>query len=162
MVSRPGVLTVTENAFKMRGIGCGKPEIKAGKARPFFGGSRLGVQEMGNGQTGAQHRPITAIEEEKPCGRILVQCRCQMSPDPFASPCAAQAFAFQVQKGNFVEGIEGPELRIEFEAVDDRQRRSQPNMFGSQIAMCIDVPSFTNSLAQMVTNVLQETGTAPA
>lgn len=134
--------------FEARGIGCGKVEIDPRKTRPFLGRARTCIEQMGDRQARAQHRPMAAIEQKKPAGGIIIQGVRQMPPDPLGRPQAAEAFAFQMQEGDFIERIKPAELWIEFQTVDDCHGLAQPNMFGPQVPMCIDELPLANPFKQ--------------
>jgi len=134
--------------FEAGGIGRGKPEIDPGEAGPFFRRTRICVEQMGDRQARAQHRPMTAIKQKKPAWWIVLQGTGQAPPDPLGRRQAAKAFAFQMQEGNFIERIERPQFRVEFQAVDDGQGLAQPDVLGAQVAMGIDEASFVNPLKQ--------------
>src|SRR5512132_4295165 len=93
---------------------------------------------MSDRQARAQHRTMAPIEQEQPAGGVVIQGVRQMPPDPLRRPEAAEAFAFQVQEGDFIERVERPQLWIEFQTVDDRDGFAEPNMFGAQVPMCVD------------------------
>jgi hypothetical protein len=57
---------------------------------------------MSDRQARAQHRTMTPIEQEKPAEGVVIQGVRQMSPDPLGRPEAAEAFAFQVQEGDWL------------------------------------------------------------
>ena len=134
-----------ENAFEACGVGCGKPEIEPGQAGPFLRGSGICIEQMGDRQARPQHCPMTAIEQKKPACSIVIQGTCQIPPDPLGGRQAAEAFAFQMQEGNFIERIERPQFWVEFQAVDDRDGLAQPDVLGTQVAMCIDEPPLCKS-----------------
>ena len=71
-----------------------------------------------------------------------------MPPDPLGSPQAAEAFAFQMQEGNFIERIERPQFWVEFQAVDDCHGLAQPDVLGAQVAMGVDEPPPVNPFKQ--------------
>ena len=103
---------------------------------------------MGDRQARAQHRPMTAIKQEKPAGGIVIQGTRQMPPDPLGSPQAAEAFAFQMQEGNFIKRIERPQFWIEFQAVDDCHGLAQPDVLGAQVSMGVNVSPRANPFEQ--------------
>src|ERR1039458_1378597 len=51
--------------------------------------SRICIEQMGDRQPRAQHRPMTAVEQKKPAGGIVIQGARQASPDPLGSPQTA-------------------------------------------------------------------------
>ncbi|HEX7565221.1 MAG TPA: hypothetical protein VF396_18525, partial [Bradyrhizobium sp.] len=91
---------------------------------------------------------MTAVEQKKPAGGIVIQGARQASPDPLGSPQTAEAFAFQMQESDFIERIERPQFWIEFQTVDDCHGLAQPDVLGAKIAMGIDEPPPVNSLKQ--------------
>ncbi len=134
--------------FEARGIGGGEPEIDAGETGPFLRRSGICIEQMGDRQPRAQHRPMTAVEQKKSAGRIVIQGVRQAPPDPLGCPQTAEAFAFQMQEGDFIERIERPQFWVEFQTVDDRRGLAQPDVLGAKIAVAIDEPPLVNPLKQ--------------
>ena len=103
---------------------------------------------MGDRQARTQHRPMTPIEKKKSAAGVVIQDKGQVLPDPLSSPEAAKTFAFKMQEGDFIEGIERPQFWVEFQAVDDCHGLAQPDVLGAKIAMGINEPPSVNSLKQ--------------
>ena len=57
-------------------------------------------------------------------------------------PSNPQTLALQTQERDFVQRVTGTKPIIEFEAIDDADRVSQPDVFGAQITVSVnDVPT---------------------
>lgn len=59
----------------------------------------------------------------------------QLPPDPRR----AEPFAFEIEKCEFIEWIEQTKVAIEFETVDHRRFRPEPDVFRAQIAVSFDM-----------------------
>ena len=130
------------------GICCRNPQIGAGKARPFLRRARIRLQQVGNGQTRTQHRAVTAVEQKQLLGQPIAQAAHDTTRDVFARPAGAEPIAFKAQERDLVEWIDGPQARIELEAVDDPHRIAQPDVLGAQVAVPIDDATLANALGQ--------------
>ena len=71
-----------------------------------------------------------------------------MPPDLLARPKAAEALAFQMQESNFVERIVRPQFGGEFQAIDDGHGLPQPDVFGAQVSMRINISPRVDPLEQ--------------
>ncbi len=66
----------------------------------------------------------------------------------FAGPGGTQPLAFNTEEGDFIEGIDHPQPRVEFQAVDDAHWIAEANMFGAQVAVPIDNVPRPHALGQ--------------
>ena len=103
---------------------------------------------MGNGQTRTQHRAVTAVEQKQLLGQPIPQAAHDTTRDIFPRPAGAEPIAFKAQERDFIEWIDGPQARVELEAIDDPHRITQPNMLGAQVAVPIDDATLANALGR--------------
>jgi len=103
---------------------------------------------VGNGQTRTQHRAVTAVEQKQLLGQSIPQAAHDTTRDIFPRPAGAEPIAFKAQERDLVEWIDGPQARIELEAIDDPHRITQPNMLRAQVAVPIDDATLANALGQ--------------
>jgi hypothetical protein len=85
---------------------------------------------MGDGQAGAQRGAVRAVEVEQRGGHVLVEPALDAGLDVSPGPSRAEPFAFEVQVGDLVEGIDGAQAGVELQAVDDPDLGIEPDMLG--------------------------------
>jgi hypothetical protein len=93
---------------------------------------------MGDGQAGAQHGAVRAVEVEQRGGQVLVEAVLDAGLDVSPGPRRAQPFALQVQIGDLVEGIDGAHAGVELQAVDDPDLGIEPDVLGPQVPVPVD------------------------
>jgi hypothetical protein len=93
---------------------------------------------VGDRQSGSQCRAMATIEEEQRLTAALVQRLHHSSADVVRDPKAAKSLAFKAQERHLIQWIDGPQIRIELQAVDDLGRIVQPNVLGPEVAMAVD------------------------
>ena len=64
-----------------------------------------------------------------------MQCLRDLAVAVIANPSGTETLAFEAEIGDLVEWVDGPQLRIELQAVDDFNPVREPDMFGTQISM---------------------------
>ena len=77
-------------------------EIGPRQARPLLRRARMGVGQVCDRQTRAQHGPADPIEEKEAAGWIVVQQNRKPPSKRLADPSCPQPLAFEVQEGQFV------------------------------------------------------------
>ena len=70
------------------------------------------------------------------------------APQIFAGPRSAKAFALDAQERNLIEWIDHPQLRIEFQTIDDTDGIIEPYVFRAKVAVPVDNMSCTYTLLQ--------------
>jgi hypothetical protein len=103
---------------------------------------------MGRRQPSTQHRAITAIEDEKLFRPPVVQSPHHTPTQMFTRPSRTEAFTFNAEERQLVDGIDHPQAAVEFEAIDDAHRVTQPNVLGPQVAMPVDDVTRPHALSQ--------------
>jgi hypothetical protein len=73
-------------------------------------------------------------------GRIVAGARDVGGQRALADERRAKAFALQRQIADLVDRVDEAQVAIELEAVDDRRRRAEMDMFRAEIAMSLDDP----------------------
>ena len=129
-------------------IRLGERQIGARLARPFLGRARMRIDQMGDRKTRPKHGAAGPIKQEYAVGGIVTQQAGEAPPDGIADPSFAKPLALQVQEGHLIQGVERSQAGIELEAVDDREGFAEPDMFRSEIAMCIDDMPPMNTVGQ--------------
>ena len=115
---------------------------------------------MGDGQARPQRRPMAAIKHKKFLRMSVVQRAHEAAVQIFAGPSGAEPLAFNTKEGDFIEGIDHPQPRVEFQAVDDAHWIAEANMFGAQVAVPIDdVPRLARARSE-ARPARSESGTA--
>ena len=74
-----------------------------------------------------------------------------------ANPLASEPFAFQVEEGQLIQSIERPQPGIELQAIYDRKRRVQPDVFGSKISVRIDYEPMADPIREQPAALPEET-----
>ena len=103
---------------------------------------------MGDGEARPQRRPMAAIKHKKLLGVPVVQRVHDAAAQIFAGPGCAEPFAFDTEEGDFIEGIDHSQPRVEFQAVDDAHWIAEANMLGAQVAVPIDDVPRPHALGQ--------------
>jgi len=117
----------------------GDTQIDSGKRKPFFWSARLWLKEMSESQPRTERRTITPVKAKKRVGNTApVACAQNPAAEICAGPRGAKALAFDGEIGNFVEGIDSPELWIEFQTIDNSDGIFNENMLRTQVAVAID------------------------
>jgi hypothetical protein len=62
-----------------------------------------------------------------------------------------------VEEGQLIQSIERPQAGIELQAIDDRKRRVQPDVFGSKISVRIDYEPMADPIREQPAALPQET-----
>ena len=65
-----------------------------------------------------------------------------LAPQVSANPSGAEAFAFEIEEGDLVEGIHHPQTVVELQAIDNAHWVAKPDMLRAQVAMAIDNMAF--------------------
>ena len=86
------------------------------------------------------------MEQEDAARWIIVQQARKMLPDRIAKPATAKPLAFQMQERDLIQWIDRPQMRIELEAIDDRERGTEPDVLRPQVAVTIDNKSSVNPI----------------
>jgi hypothetical protein len=68
---------------------------------------------MGDGQLGAEHCTVAAIEQEQLFGNAVAETLCHAPPQIMAHPCGAKPLAFNAQERDLVKGIYSAQPGIE-------------------------------------------------
>jgi hypothetical protein len=93
---------------------------------------------MGDGQAGAQHGAVRAVEMEQRGRHVLVEPALDAGLDVSPGPGCTEPLAFQVQIGDLVEGIDGAQAWVELQAVDDPDLGIEPDVLGPQVPVPVD------------------------
>ncbi len=97
---------------------------------------------MGDRQARPQHGAMAPIEPHQSFWRPFPEPLLDARANPAANRPSAQALALEIQKGELVERVGGPQRRIELQSVDHLHVRAlQEDVLGPKIAMAVDDPS---------------------
>ena len=105
---------------------------------------------MRDRQPGPKHSSVAAVEAIHCRRRVIVQRFRDLAVAVIADPSGTETLAFQAEIGDLIEWVDGPQLRIEFQAVDDSNPIRQPDMFGTQIPMAIENAAASSALRQNI------------
>ncbi len=123
---------------------------------PFVRCPCLWLEEVGDREPRPQGGAIGAVKGKEPSVEAARQAVGDAPSDVIAIPRAAKPVAFDGEEGDFIQRIDGPESWIELQTVDDAHRRSQPDMFRSQVAMAIDKAAMVDAGADQIRSFTQE------
>jgi hypothetical protein len=69
-----------------------------------------------------------------------------LAPYVSTDPSSAEAFAFEIEESDLVEGIHHPQTVVELQAIDNAHWVAKPDMLRAQVAMTIDNMAFAYKL----------------
>ena len=115
---------------------------------------------MGDGEARPQRRPMAAIKDKKFLRVSVVKRVHDAAVQIFAGPGGPQPLAFNTEKGDFIEGVDHSQPRVEFQAVNDAHWIAEANMFGAQVAVPIDNVPRPHTLGQKLGPLESESGAA--
>ena len=80
---------------------------------------------------------VSLVIDEQRSSRAIAGFALIRVQDELTHPGGAKPFAFEAEERQFRKGIQGPEIGIELEAVDNRRFGSHAYMFGTQVSVCV-------------------------
>jgi hypothetical protein len=89
----------------------------------------LRIQQVGHGKAGAQHGAMCGVQAHQ--GRVgqVVQNGGAAEGEPPANPWRTCHVALQAQVGEFVQGVNLAQLRVEFQAINHHRVLQQTDVF---------------------------------
>ena len=117
-----------------------KGEVARRDVRPFLRVADLGIEEMGDGKAGAERRAIAAVEGGETWRNRIVQPPADALDEIFADGALAKLRAFDGQRFDLVQRVDGPQARVELEPVDDGERLAEEDVLRTEVAVAVDDP----------------------
>lgn len=123
---------------------------------PFLRRLRVRLQDVSDGKTRAQRRAVAAIKEEQFRLGIIVERACDAPTDIVSNPGGAEPLAFEAEVGDLIKRIDHPEVRIEFQAVDNPNPVGEPDVLGAQIAVSVHNAAVADPLDEESSALVQK------
>jgi hypothetical protein len=107
-------------------------------------------------QTGPQRRTMAAVEPKQCVRRVVIQATHRAPAQVLAGPGDSQSFALETEEREFIQRVAGAEPIVEFEAIDDADRISEPDVLRTQIAVSVDDVPAQHAFDQKIATLRQE------
>ena len=124
---------------------------------PFLRRSRVRLQEVSDGETRAQCGPVAAIKEEQFRLGVVVEHARDAPKDMISNPGGAEPFAFEAEVGDLIKRIDHPEVRIEFQAVNNLNPVGEPDVLRAQITVSVHNAAVADTLNEAPGALVQKT-----
>jgi len=142
--------------LKTQRIPCRDPQIVMSSLAPFLRRSRVRLQQVGDGKARAQRGAVAAIKEEQFRLGIVMERACDAPTDIVSNPGGAEPLAFEAEVGDLIKRIDHPEVRIEFQAVDNLNPVGEPDVLRAQIAVSVHNAAVADPLDEAASALVQK------
>ena len=133
------------------------PGVQAGDPAPGEGvRGRVAVEQVGEGQARPGRCPVAPVEGGQRRCNPVAETLADLPRQVRSRPGGAEALTFDIEKGEFVEGIDSSQRRAEFQAVDDRQWGAEPDVLRPEVAVTVDDAAAGNAIDEEIGALAEE------